>query len=169
MIKKIDATLVTEMGQSAQDSSRLRSHHNFHPTLTDSVNRLCIFLKHGTYIRPHRHSEAHKWELIIALKGQTGIVIYDARGQITDKFVMAPNSTMIGFEIEPNTWHSLYAITDEAMFFEVKPGPFSPTPQCDFAYWAPKEGECAVEQFLMWQTTAYIGEKYGVSSNDVPD
>ncbi|HIC0138358.1 TPA: WbuC family cupin fold metalloprotein, partial [Enterobacter hormaechei] len=43
--------------QSAQaaNSPRLRAHHNFHPELSDPVQRLAIAMEPGTYVRPHRH------------------------------------------------------------------------------------------------------------------
>ena len=163
-MKKINSSFILGMQKNAESSPRLRSHHNFHPDLTDSVNRLCIFLKKGTYIRPHRHAKIHKWELIIGLKGQIGVVIYNDDGEIVDKFKMAPDSDMLGFEIQPNTWHALYALSDESMFFEVKPGPFIPTPEIDFANWAPKEGDSGVGDFLAWQAGATIGQKFQLES-----
>ncbi|WP_440682812.1 WbuC family cupin fold metalloprotein [Cysteiniphilum halobium] len=159
-MKKIDHALMTVMAQNAKESPRLRAHHNFHPELSDSVNRLAIYLKKGTYIRPHRHSESHKWELIIALKGQIGVVIYDDTSAIVDKFILGVGGNALGFEMTPNTWHSLYAISEDAMFFEVKPGPFMPTVEGDFARWAPKEGDKEVPEFIQWQECAKVGESY---------
>ncbi|WP_116963749.1 WbuC family cupin fold metalloprotein [Fastidiosibacter lacustris] len=159
-MKKLNNTLIQKMLMDAHASPRLRSHHNLHSELSDPVNRLCIALTKGTYIRPHRHSESHKWELILALKGQTAVVIYDDKGVIIDKFIIAPNTDMMGFEIPSNTWHSFYALSDESVFFEVKPGPFEPTPETDFANWAPKESEVHTIDFLAWQFIAGLGEKY---------
>ncbi|WP_440994189.1 WbuC family cupin fold metalloprotein [Cysteiniphilum litorale] len=159
-MKKIDHALMTAMAQNAKESPRLRAHHNFHAELSDSVNRLAIYLKKGTYIRPHRHSESHKWELIIALKGQMGVLIYDGMGVIVDKFVLGADGDTLGFEMKPNTWHALYAISEDALFFEVKPGPFTPTAEDDFAKWAPKEGDKEVVDFMRWQELAKVGESY---------
>lgn len=159
-MKKIDHALMTQMAQNAKVSPRLRAHYNFHPELSDSVNRLVIHLEKGTYIRPHRHSESHKWELIIALKGQMGVLIYDDKGVVVDKFVLGTDGDTLGFEMTPNTWHSLYAISQEALFFEVKPGPFTPTLEHDFAQWTPKEGDKEVIDFMQWQASAQVGMHY---------
>ncbi len=51
-----------------QRSPRLRAHRNFHPELTDPVQRLAIAMEPGTYIRPHRHP--HTFELLLALSGR---------------------------------------------------------------------------------------------------
>lgn len=89
-----------------------------------------------------------------------GVIIYNDAGIVVDKFILAVDGDMLGFEMTPNTWHSLYAISEDALFFEVKPGPFTPTAEGDFAKWAPQEGDKEVPQFMQWQEYAKVGESY---------
>jgi hypothetical protein len=43
-------------------------------------------------------------------------------------------------EIPGNTWHTLAAQEDGTILFEIKPGPYAPLSEHDFAPWAPMEG-----------------------------
>lgn len=158
-IKKICPKQKQRLIEQAQNNPRLRSHHNFHPELDDPINRLCITLSKGTYIRPHQHTHPSKWELIIALQGKIGVLLYDQNGVVTDRFELSQEQVS-AFEMPPCTWHSLYAITDTAMFFEVKPGPFMPSQPHEFATWAPAEDQEGVDKFLLWSEQAQIGDYY---------
>ncbi|WP_208123227.1 WbuC family cupin fold metalloprotein [Facilibium subflavum] len=158
MIKKLDNALLQDLQQQAAKSNRKRSHYNLHEQLSDPVNRLCISLSKGTYIRPHRHQQ--KWELILALKGEICVLIFNDDGGVVDTFILSPEGEVCAFEMPANTWHTLYPVTEVAAFFEVKPGPFEPTPEKDFAQWAPKEGEHNVDAFLQWMQTAQKGDSF---------
>lgn len=158
-ISKLCPIQKQQLIDQAQSSPRLRSHHNFHPELNDPINRLCITLSKGTYIRPHQHTHSSKWELILALQGKTGVLIYDDHGTVIDRFELSSDAVS-AFEMPPSTWHSLYAITDTAMFFEVKPGPFMPSQPHEFADWAPAEGDDGVAEFLDWSQQATLGQHY---------
>ncbi|MBK2126274.1 WbuC family cupin fold metalloprotein [Fangia hongkongensis] len=161
-MKKLDQAKICALTKAAHESPRKRSHHNFHDELSDPVNRLCITLTKGTYIRPHRHSELHKWEMIISLFGKITVLIYDDSGRVVDKFILASDDIKL-FEIKPNTWHSMYVVSEEGAFFEVKPGPFKPACESDFAPWAPKENEPEVKHFLLWAEKAKVGDYYQAS------
>lgn len=45
-----------------------------------------------------------------------------------------------GVEIPPNSWHTVIALCESAILFEVKGGPFDPLLAKEMAAWAPKEG-----------------------------
>ena len=158
-LKKIDRNLRHLLQQKAEQSERKRSHYNLHSLLSDPVNRLCITLTKGTYIRPHRHSEGHKWELIIALSGEISVLIYDDDAVVTDRFTLSQNEVQV-FEMPPNTWHSLYSISEHSSFFEVKPGPFLPTKSEDFALWVPEEKSAEAQAFLSWCSKARLKSCY---------
>ena len=44
-----------------------------------------------------------------------------------------------GVEIPVGTWHSLIALEEDTLVYEVKDGPYSPEDDKNFAVWAPKE------------------------------
>ena len=160
---KLDEEFFKTLLLKAGSSERKRAHHNIHKELDEPVQRLCIALLQGTYVRPHHHSQKNKWELILGLKGRLGLVIFDEGGVIIDKLTLAPGSSMSGLELEPNTWHTVYPQSEEVVILEVKEGPYTPAIESDFAQWAPKEGDSTVPEFLEWIQIAEIGDKYKVA------
>ncbi|MGB0865205.1 MAG: WbuC family cupin fold metalloprotein [Granulosicoccaceae bacterium] len=160
MTKKIDQALIDQLIQQATESPRLRSNVNFHTEMDDPVQRLLISLKRGTYVRPHHHPKAGKWELLLAVHGEMALVLFDEHGTVIDKMLLSPGETVLGAEMPPATWHTVYPITEDAVFLELKAGPYTPAEPSDFATWAPQEGEAPVDGFLAWVAGAQIGEKY---------
>ena len=65
----IDAASMDRWLEQAAQAPRKRTHHNLHPSLDAPVQRLAIALSQGTYVRPHRHPQPNRWEMIHALRG----------------------------------------------------------------------------------------------------
>lgn len=144
----------------AESSPRKRAHHNIHQDYSEAVQRLCIALKSGTYIRPHSHSDGNGWEMIMALKGDVVMLIFDTDGYVKRRYELSPYTGNVGVELDPNTWHMVFPTNSEAVIFEVKEGPFIPKKICDFASWSPEEDSSGVEDFLAWAKCAVPGDKY---------
>jgi len=157
---KLDEKFFNALIQNADKSERKRAHYNLHKKPDERVQRLCIALNKGTYVRPHHHSQDNKWELILGIKGNLGLVIFDEAGVIIDKVILSPGGSVTGLELVPNTWHTVYPVTESAVIMEVKEGPYTPAKESDFAQWAPQEGGSTVQEFLVWIQNAKIGDKY---------
>ena len=160
MNKLLDDCLFNELLNRANESPRKRSHLNLHEELDEPVQRLCIGLKQGTYVRPHHHPKSNKWELMLALRGSVALIIFDRDGVVLERLCLSAGDSICGIEMQPNTWHTVYPLTDEAVILEVKEGPYTPTEESDFASWAPVEGDSDVGDFLEWMGDAEIGESY---------
>lgn len=122
MIKTITAADLHALAAKAAQAPRLRAHLNVHERLDAAVQRLFIATEPGTYMRPHRHAEAHKWEFFVVLHGQLDLLIFDDAGRVTQRTVMAPAGVAAGtpaVEIPPNTWRKLPRQVDssEVEFF----------------------------------------------------
>ena len=165
MISRLNNELFHGLLAKAAESSRKRSHYNFHENEEDAVQRLCIALKQGTYVRPHQHTRKNKWELLLILSGAVNFVVFDNKGEIIEKLDLSLEGSQRGIEIKPNTWHTVYPTSDEAIILEVKEGPFTPTKESEFASWAPLEGQSGVDEFLRWLVSASVGEKYEKPNN----
>ncbi|KZM42594.1 hypothetical protein OA92_11885 [Marinomonas sp. SBI22] len=159
-MKKLDDVLFQELIEKAEQSERKRSHHCFHTEHSDPVQRMCIGLKKGTYVRPHFHGQTNKWEMLLVLKGQMALVVFDQAGNVIEKLSLSPNQPIMGTEFPENTWHSIYPETEDVIILELKPGPFTPAQESDFAAWAPKEGEQGVSEFMAWLESAKLGQRY---------
>lgn len=157
---KLDDTFFTTLLNEASSNPRKRSHFNLHKKLDEPVQRLCIALLKGTYIRPHHHPKKNKWELMLPLRGKVALILFNEHGMITEKFILNAASGLSGYEMPPNTWHTVFPLTNDAIILEVKEGPYTPTQESDFATWAPHEGENKVDSFLAWLETAKIGQTY---------
>ncbi len=146
MIQLIGPELFQQIAEQAARSPRRRMNHNFHSGPQDNPHRFLNVLLRGTYVRPHRHIDPPKAESFLVLEGRAAILIFDDDGQITDTHVLG--SGVMGIDLSPGIWHSIVALSDTVVCFEVKPGPWIPATDKDFAPWAPKEGEAGMEEYL---------------------
>lgn len=145
--------LIADAGQSP----RKRKNLNLHAQLEDPVQRLCNAFEPGTYIRPHRHPEAGRWELFVMLKGEAAILSFDDHGSVTERFVLSEHGPNRIIEIPPNTWHALVALQTGTVLFEVKKGPYRALTDKDFAKWAPLENDPQAPAFVAWYEIAQPG------------
>ncbi|GGB15586.1 WbuC family cupin fold metalloprotein [Agarivorans gilvus] len=155
MLKIISSQDFSEFSQQAKAAPRQRSHHNLHESLDAAVQRLFIATEPSTYMRPHRHSEAHKWELFLVLQGQLDLLIFDEHGKLSQRHSLSPETNR-AIEIPPNTWHGYVCMQSGTVGLEIKQGAYSPTPAEDFAPWSPAEGEEGAEQYREWMRHAQV-------------
>ena len=160
MITAIDDSLFSDLQAKAEVSPRRRAHHVFHRSHDELVQRLCIALRSGTYVRPHNHHVSGKWELLLVLRGTVDLLEFAADGSLSSRRAMSADSGLTAVELTPDTWHSLITTGGEAVIMEVKQGPFVPTAPEEFAAWAPEEGAAEVSAFLAWSAAAGPGERY---------
>lgn len=123
-------------------------NHNFHATMEENPHRFLNVMLRGTYVRPHRHLDPPKTEGFLILDGEAGIVCFDNSGSITQSVRLGPGCDAIGADLEAGLWHTIVALSDRAICYEVKPGPYTKANDKDFAVWAPAEGDPQVGEFL---------------------
>ncbi len=147
-VQLIDRPLIDQLVGRARQSPRRRMNHNFHASLEENPSRfLNIFLR-GSYVRPHRHIDPPKSESFIVLEGRLAVFIFDDDGRVTRSEVLAPDRGVFGVDLDPGVWHTVTAVSREAICFEVKPGPYVPASDKDFASWAPGESDPAAAAYL---------------------
>lgn len=142
----------------ARTSPRRRKHLNVHAELTDPIQRLFVAFEPGTYVQPHRHPEAGKWEMFVLLKGKAAVLLFDQRGQVQQRHVLSETGANRLCEIPPQQWHTLIALESGTLLMETKPGPYQALGDKDFAKWAPKENTPPVREFVQWLEHAQVGE-----------
>lgn len=157
-MKLFDESLLDELVSKAKASARLRANRNVHASLDELVQRLFIAIEPGSYVRPHRHPEAEKWEFFMVVRGRLAALLFDEQGQVLRREELTPGGPLHGFEIPPNTWHCVVALESESVFFEVKQGPYTPLSDKDFASWAPREGDPGCGKFVQWLAQAKPGD-----------
>lgn len=147
-VQLITRSLLDAVLEKARQSPRLRTNHNFHPSLDDNPHRFLNVMLRGTYIQPHRHLDPPKSETFLVLEGRAAIFLFDETGAVRDRCILDPDAGTWGIDIAPGVWHSLAVLSDHAICFEVKPGPYTPAADKEFADWAPREGEAGAAEYL---------------------
>jgi cupin fold WbuC family metalloprotein len=144
--QKIDSNLLEEILKKSIDSPRKRANHNFH-VFEETYQRFLNVLLKGTYVAPHKHENPDKAETFLIIKGRVGFLLYDESGTIIQTIELNSEGPVYGVDIQPGVWHSLVCLSDSAVCFEGKTGPYNPDSDKYFADWAPKEGEpCTAER-----------------------
>ncbi len=127
-------------------------NHNFHASAADNPHRFLNVLLRGTYIRPHRHLEPPKSEAFLVLDGVADVIIFDETGEVKGRYRLGledeSGGKRWGVDLAPGVWHTVVAITDLVVCYEVKPGPWEPASDKEFAAWAPREGDVETREFL---------------------
>lgn len=149
MIKKYTAEALDDLSDVAKASERLRTNLNIHESSGAAVQRLFLAFEPGTYIRPHRHPQAHKWELFILLQGELDVLLFDDSGEIVERIPLSTEATRV-IEIPPNTWHSYVSKKSGTLALEIKEGAYLPSPEEDFLSMAPAENTSQVAAYLQW-------------------
>jgi cupin fold WbuC family metalloprotein len=144
----ITTALIAALRQRAASAPRLRTNHNFHSGPADNPQRFLNVMMRGTYCQPHRHVTPPKAESWILLEGSVRFFTFDDTGAITSVRELAANSPTFGIDLAAGEWHTLCVTSACAVIFEVKPGPWDPATDKDFAAWAPPEGAPEVAGYL---------------------
>ncbi len=147
MIRRIPAGELAALTGTAATAPRLRAHLNVHASPEAAVQRLFIATEPGTYIRPHRHPEPHKWELFVVLEGEIHLLLFTDDGRVRERVPMSPATTR-AVEIPAGTWHSYVCMRSGTVALEVKEGAYIPTPPADFAGWSPPENSPEAPAYL---------------------
>lgn len=147
-VQLITRTLFEEVRQRAESSPRRRMNHNFHVSMEDNPHRFLNVLLCGTYVRPHRHLDPPKAERWVLLEGEALLLTFDDAGSITGRYTLSASGETRGIDVAPGIWHTVCALSEVAVIYEVKPGPWAPAADKEFADWAPPEGDPRAPEVL---------------------
>lgn len=151
-MKTFDSNFFRILTDKAKNNARLRQHHNLHASFDDPCQILFNAIDLNSYIRPHRHLTDPKNELLLAIRGTFGLVIFDDIGTIKQTVVLGEVSRyengITGVEVSASTWHTLIALEPDSILLEVKEGPFDPDQPKDLAAWAPAENSPDAIKYL---------------------
>jgi cupin fold WbuC family metalloprotein len=153
-INLIDKLLLLNVIGKALSSSRMRATYNFHKSYEERTQRLLNAIGVDSYIRPHRHLLDPKNECLLAVVGLFALIHFDDSGNVlniskfgTEKY-LDTLEIGVGIEIAPHRWHTVIALTQGAILFEVKEGPFYPDLAKEYPAWAPAEGSAESGAYL---------------------
>jgi len=147
----IDQGLIEQKIEDAKKNTRKREIHNLHSSDQDALHRMLNSIQPGSFIRPHRHLDPPKDEAFVLLKGSAGFVIFDMEQGVAKKeFILLDLETgTYGIDIRAGVWHTLFSLEPDTVLYEVKPGPYTPLTDKDFAPWAPPDNSPEGADFLI--------------------
>jgi cupin fold WbuC family metalloprotein len=144
----IDNKLIQKAIDSSKMSPRKRIILPFHKLPSDNLHRMLNAIQPDSYVQPHRHLDPLKPESIIILKGAIIFVVFNNTGEIENFYQLLSGSSNIGVDIEPGIYHTFFAVVEDTVVFEAKPGPYEQSSDKDFASWAPMEGSEGAIEYL---------------------
>ena len=134
-IIKIHANQIAEFKKIAlENKSKKRYRLCLHDSPNNKLQEMFLCRAIDDYCRPDKHYDIPETHTII--EGREAIVLFDDRGKILDAFVLDRNSGCLSYRINGSIYHMTIPLTDVAVDYEVKLGPFSPETNI-FPDWAP--------------------------------
>jgi len=157
MIKAYTSSQLDQLKGAAASTQRRRANLNVHAELDANVQRLFIATQPDTYMRPHRHAEAHKWEFFIVLEGKIDLLVFDDAGALLQRIEMSGEQTR-AVEVPPGTWHAYVCMQANTLAMEIKEGAYIPTREQDFAAWSPAENTDRAAEYVERMRLAQVGD-----------
>ena len=120
----INADLLDKLTAQAKTSPRLRMNLDLRNNPTDQSQRMLNALEPGTVMPIHRHRNSS--ETVAVLRGKVKWIYYNDQGEITDTFLVAPDSNLVGLCVPMGQWHSLECLETGTVILETKDGAYAP-------------------------------------------
>ena len=94
---KLDAILLDQLTAQAKASPRLRMNLDLRNSSEDQSQRMLNALGPGTVMPIHRHRNSS--ETVVVLRGKVKWLYYNDKGEITDTYIVAPGTDLLGLSI----------------------------------------------------------------------
>ena len=120
----LSTAILDDLSAQAKASPRLRMNFDLRNTSEDQSQRMLNALEPGTVMPIHRHR--HSSETVVVLRGKVKWVYYNDKKEVTDTFIVAPGSDLVGLSVPLGQWHSLECLETGTVIFESKDGAFEP-------------------------------------------
>ena len=112
--------ILDELTAQAKASPRLRMNLDLRNTLADQSQRMLNALEPGTVMPIHRHRNTS--ETVVVLRGKVKWLYYNDQGELTDTFLVAPGSDLVGLSVPKGQWHSIECLESGSIILETKDG-----------------------------------------------
>lgn len=145
----LSVAIIDDLVAEAAVNIRRRQHRNIHASYADPSQRLFNALCRDSYITPHRHSGVNDEETLVAIRGSFLTVLFEDDGSIDQVDYCGEAGQNVGAVIPIGRWHTVMPLSETAVIFEVKAGPFDPQRAKEFASWAPAENDPAADDYRM--------------------
>ena len=118
----LNKNLLDQLSAQAKASPRLRMNFDLRNSTDDQSQRMLNALEPGTVMPIHRHRNSS--EAVVVLRGKVKWLYYNDKGEITDTYIVAPGSDLVGLCVPKGQWHSLECLETGTVILETKDGPW---------------------------------------------
>lgn len=128
-MKKLDNIVFDSVQEKAVASPRRRMHYDLRtqaeePEWQDTSQRMLNVMMKDTVIPIHRHSETS--ETVIVLRGSGDEVIYNEKGEETERVTLRNGSDCAAVQVPRNAYHTFIPHEDGTVIFEAKDRAYDP-------------------------------------------
>jgi cupin fold WbuC family metalloprotein len=147
----VTADVIHTKAAEAKSNPRKREILVLHRGDQDPLQRMLNALQPGSYVRPHRHRHPAKAESLVLLSGSLGFVPFFEDGTPDrENFVLLDKTRgVLAVDFREGLWHTIFALEPDTVVFEVKPGPYDPATDKEFAPWSPTENTSDAASYLL--------------------
>jgi cupin fold WbuC family metalloprotein len=148
-MKTVSRSQIEELCLLSRSDPRRRKMLNLHK-FEDHVQRMFNAIQKDAYFRPHVHLYPDKTETMYVVQGAIAIFIFSEDGSILQNETLGSSYTSAVVDIPRKSWHTICALRDDTVVFEVKEGPYNPETDKIFAEWAPEENSDKASEYLQY-------------------
>jgi cupin fold WbuC family metalloprotein len=91
------------------------------------------------------------------VQGTVDVMTFTADGAVKNRVSLSAAGANVVAEISGGDWHSIVFRAPGAVVLEIKPGPYEPFLDKEFANWAPPENDTAAPSFVARLEVAAVG------------
>ena len=118
---EIDKELIDELFAQAEQSERKRMNYDLRTSSEDGSQRMLNALLPGTVVAVHRHPMSN--ETVMCLVGRLYEVLYDEKGNETERIELCPAEGKYGCVVPKGVWHTV-EVLEPSVIFEAKDGAY---------------------------------------------
>lgn len=118
---QIDKKLINDLFDKAVVSDRKRMNYDLRTSSNDGSQRMLNALLSGTEVPVHRHPNSN--ENVILICGKLVEVLYDAKGNETERIHLDPSVGSFGCVVPAGAWHTV-EVLEPSVIYEAKDGKY---------------------------------------------
>lgn len=118
---EINKELLDSLFIKAEASERKRMNYDLRTSANDGGQRMLNALIPGTEVPIHRHPRSN--ETVILLSGRLIEVLYDEKGNETERIHLDPSVGNFGCVVPANVWHTV-EVLEPSVIYDAKDGKY---------------------------------------------
>lgn len=136
--------------QAVSNTDNPKYRFCLHDSPDNKLQEMFIVRKKRDYCRPDRHEKIPETHMIMS--GEEAVILFNEKGEIQNIIFLGGKEDVLAYRVNSRIYHMTVALSDWAIDYEVKPGPFT-REMNEFPDWAPAYDEQhKIEQFMDYIT-----------------